>query len=127
MRSLVISCAIIAAVVGGWLVFVNYADENVHRLINDIDNGLMVSVYAEDWEKASEQMDLLSDQWRDHKKIYTFFFNTREILDMDCAIARAKHYIESQDTALSAGELNAVREQLEFLHLNELISLDNIF
>jgi hypothetical protein len=127
VRSLVISCAIIAAVVSSWLIFVNYADKNIHRLIDDIENGLMVSVYAEDWEKASEQIDRLSEQWHDHKKVYTFFFNTSEILDTDYAIARAEHYIKSEDAALSAGELNAVREQLKFLHLNELITLDNIF
>ncbi len=95
MRSLIVSCVVIAVVVSVWLIFVNY--------------------------------DRLSDQWHDHKKIYTFFFNTSEILDTVYAIARAKYYIKSEDVALSAGELNMAREQLKFLHLNELITLDNIF
>jgi hypothetical protein len=80
-----------------------------------------------EWDRAEKQFDKASKDWHRQKKIYTFFFNTKEINDTDYSIARAKYYIRTRDAALASGELNCVQEQLKFLHLNELITLDNIF
>ncbi len=127
MKSLIVSFVSIAVIIGGWLIFVGYADKNIHELVNAVDDRIIASVYAGDWEDAAAQIQRLSDQWHDHKKIYTFFFNTSSIMETEYAIAQAEYYIKSKDTALSAGELILIKEQLGFLHLNELITLDNIF
>jgi hypothetical protein len=48
-------------------------------------------------------------------------------MDTDFSIAKAEAYIAMQDVALSMGELSHIKEQLGFLHSNELITLENIF
>ncbi|HWQ78529.1 MAG TPA: DUF4363 family protein [Anaerovoracaceae bacterium] len=127
MRSLIISFVVMALVVSGWGIFVNYSDKNIHRLMNVIEDDILVSVNAEDWEKASEQIDELSEKWDKQKKVFTFFFDTEDIRDTGFSISRAKNYIKAKNLSLAAGELNLTKEQLEFLHMNELITLDNIF
>ncbi len=127
MKSLIVSIISIAVLVTVWGIFVNYADKNIHQLMNTIEDDIIISVYEEDWDKASEKFKYLSDKWHKQKKVYSFFFDTSAVMDTDFSIARAKGYIKSQNISLSAGELNCIKEQLGFLHLNELISLDNIF
>ena len=105
----------------------NYADENIHDLTRSIEDDIMVSVSAEDWVKAEEQFKDLSDRWHKQKKIYSFFFYTSAINDTDFSISRAKGYIKTKDASLASGELYCIKEQLAFLHLNELITLDNVF
>lgn len=127
MKSLIISIVSIAVVVIAWGIFVNYSDKNIHELMNKVEDDILISVYAEDWEQAAGQFQDLSEKWHKQKKVYSFFFNTTAINDTDYSIARAKNYIYAKDVPLAAGELNCIKEQLAFLHLNELISLDNVF
>lgn len=127
MRTLLISILGMAVVIAGWSIFVNYSDDTIHKLINSIEEDILISVYAEDWEKAASQFDLLSKNWHDQKKIYSFFFNATDINNTDFSIARTKNYIHAKDLPLASGELNCIKEQLSFLHSNELITLDNVF
>lgn len=116
-----------AVIISGWGIFVNYADRNIHDLTGMIDNDIIKSVYAEDWDSAQAQFADFSKKWHKQKKTYTYFFDTEAIMETDYSIARAERYIESENIPLAAGELSSVREQLGFLHLNELITLDNVF
>ncbi len=127
MRALIISILSIVVLITSWSIFVNYSDKNIHKLMNAIEDDILISVYAEDWDKAEDQLNDLSKKWHKQKKVYSFFFNTMDINDADFSIARAKNYIYAKDVPLASGELNCVKEQLGFLHLNELITLDNVF
>lgn len=126
MRALIISIALIIALAANWGIFVNYSDRTIHDLMNSIEDDILDNIQAEDWEQAADQFNKLSTKWHKHKKVYSFFFNAKDINDTDYSIARAKNYIDSKDIALATGELNCIREQLRFLHANELITLDNI-
>ncbi len=127
MRALIVSILGIAVIVAGWGSFVKYSDRNIHQLMNAIEEDILISVYAEDWGKAEDQFNDLSKKWHKQKKVYSFFFNAKDINDTDFSIARAKNYIYSENVPLAAGELNCIKEQLGFLHANELITIDNIF
>lgn len=127
MRALLTSILCIAVIVASWSIFVNYSDKNIHKLMNTIEDDILISVYAEDWDKAEDQLNDLSKKWHKQKKVYSFFFNTMDINDTDFSIARAKNYVYAKDIPLASGELNCVKEKLGFLHLNELITLDNVF
>lgn len=127
MRTLLISILFMVVIITSWSIFVNYSDENIHKLMNTLEDDILISVNAEDWDKAEDQFDKLSKKWHKQKKVYSFFFNTTDINNTDYSIARAKHYIYTKDVTLSSGELNCIKEQLGFMHLNELITLDNIF
>jgi hypothetical protein len=127
VKTLFISILGMAVIIASWSIFVNHADDNIHKLINSIEEDILISVYAEDWDNAADQFDRLSKDWHDQKKIYSFFFNTTDINNTDFSIARTKKYISTKDRSLASGELNCIKEQLGFLHLNELITLDNVF
>ena len=127
MKALVISIVSIAVIITSWSAFVTYSDKNIHRLMSAIEDDIIVSVDAGDWTKAENQFDDLSKNWHKQKKIYSFCFNTIDINDTDYSIARAKKYIDAKDVSLASGELNCIKEQLKFLHLNELVTIDNIF
>lgn len=127
MKALIVSFISIAVIIASWGIFVNYSDKNIHKLMNAIEDDILISVYAEDWDRAEEQFNDMAGKWHKQKKIYSFFFNTMDINETDYSIARAKNYIYARDLPLAAGELNCVQEQLKFLHLNELITLDNTF
>ena len=127
MKSLTAALLSVAFILASWGIFVNYSDKNIHKMMNTIDDKILVSIDHEKWEHAEDQFDKLSDRWHRQKKIYTFFFNTAEINNTDYAIARADKYIKEKDAALSAGELNSIKGQLGFLHANELATIDNVF
>jgi len=127
MKSLVISIISIGIIAASWGIFVNYADKNIHELKNIIEDEITISVYAEDWDSAKTQFKELSDKWHKQKKVYSFFLDTAAVMETDYSIARAKNYIYAEDVPLAAGELNCIGEQLGFLHLNELFTLDNVF
>ncbi|QOX65606.1 DUF4363 family protein [Anoxybacterium hadale] len=127
MKALIISAASMVIIIASWGIFVNYADSNLHELTGMIEDDILVSVYSEDWEKAVTQIESLTEKWHKQKKVYTFFFNTSAVMETDYSIAKAKNYIKSNSVPLASGELSCIKEQLGFLHLNELITLDNIF
>jgi len=127
MKALLVSFLSVAVIVTSWAIFVNYADKNIHSLTKVIENEILTSVRKGDWASAEERFDKLSGQWHKQKKVYSFFYNTVDIKATDYSIARAKNYIKTKNAALASGELNCIREQLEFLHQNELITLDNLF
>lgn len=127
MRTLIISVISLSILVIGWCIFVRYADDNLHKLINRIDDDITVSVNSEEWEKASDSFKKLSESWHKQKKVYSLFMDTSAINETDYSIAKAKAYISAKNIPLATGELSCIKEQLSFLHLNELISIDNVF
>lgn len=127
MKALIISFISLAVVIASWGFFVNYSDKTIHQLVYAIEEDILISVYSEDWDKAERQFNDMAGKWNKQKKIYSFFFNAKDVNETDYSIARAKNYIYARDIPLSTGELNCVREQLKFLHQNELITLDNAF
>ena len=127
MRALIISTIILLCLIFIWFTFVDYADENLHALIDIIEKNVAVSIQDDDWESAAQIFQQVSEQWHENKKVYSFFFNTSDVMDTDFSIAKAEAYIAMQDVALSMGELSHIKEQLGFLHSNELITLEYIF
>jgi hypothetical protein len=127
MKALLVATAAMVIIVSSWGIFVSYSDKEIHELMNTIEDDILIDVYAGDWGKAESQFKQLSKEWHQQKKIYSFFFNNIDVNETDYAIARAKDYIKAKDAPLAAGELNCIKEQLKFLHFNELVSVDNIF
>lgn len=127
MKSLAAALLSVAVILTAWGIFVNYSDQNIHKMTHSIDDKILKSIHSENWDLAEDQFSKLAERWHHQKRIYTYFFNTAEINNTDYAIARTEKYIEERDAALSSGELNSIKEQLGFLHANELATIDNIF
>lgn len=126
MRALIISSISLVLLIIGWTIFSNYTDKNTHALMDCIENNIIISVQDENWDSAAQSFHKLSDQWHKNKKVYSFFLDTKDINNTDYSIARAKAYIAAENKALSTGELSAIKEQLKYLHSNELVALENI-
>jgi len=126
LKSLIISIVSLGVLVMGWCFFVNYADDHLHKLMDEIEDEITISVKNSEWDKASNDFKDLSKSWHKDKKIYSFFIDTSAINETDYSIARAKAYISAENEPLAIGELSCIKEQLGFLHLNELITIDNV-
>jgi len=127
VKALITSIICFSILTIAWALFVNYADKNIHAMTGSIEDVIMKSISMEDWETADNQFEKLTDKWHKKKKVFTFFYHTSVINDTDFSIARAKGYIKSKDASMAIGELLCLKEQLAFLHLNELITPENIF
>ncbi|WP_324822531.1 DUF4363 family protein [Sinanaerobacter sp. ZZT-01] len=103
-----------------------YCEDSIDDLSKDLENQIITEIENENWATAEEAFKDFSDQWHENKKIYTFFLDTKTLLDTDFSIGRAEAYIKLQDSPLALGELSCIQEQLKFLYLNEKISLENI-
>ncbi|MEA4986803.1 MAG: DUF4363 family protein [Anaerovorax sp.] len=127
MRSFIISIINILLILGIWLVFMFYCEKSIDELSKNLEQNIMIEIENDDWDSAEKHFSDFSDKWHDNKKIYTFFLDSRALLDTDFSIGRAESYIKSKDPSLSLGELSCIHEQLKFLYLNEKISLENLF
>ncbi|MGN0727451.1 MAG: DUF4363 family protein, partial [Anaerovoracaceae bacterium] len=54
------------------------------------------------------------------------FLDTQTINEIDYSLARPMKYVKAEDVSNSAGELNAIIEQLTFLKKNDEVSAANI-
>lgn len=127
MRAFILSIVTMITLVVIWGVYVSYTHDHILKLTDSIEDHILVSIAEEDWESAQSAFDELSDKWHQQKKVYSFFVDTNTLNQADFAIAKAQAYLKARDYALAAGELANIKEQLHFMHTNELITLDNLF
>ena len=126
MRALISATLIIIIIISIWSVFVQHVDDNLHLLIDIIEEDIEANLAQPNWPEASAGMEKLSKEWHHQKKVYAFFFSTLDMNETDYAIARAKAYVSTENLSLTSGELAQLKEQLKFLHANELITLENL-
>lgn len=126
MRALLTATFILILIVSTWGVFIHHVDDNIHLLIDIIEEDIEVNLEQPNWPGAYAGIKKLSEEWHDQKKVYAFFFSTLDMNEADYALAKAKSYISTENLSLAAGELANLKEQLKFLHSNELITLENL-
>ncbi len=127
MRNFIISIICLGVLIGAWTAFDFYSDDKITAYKDELDNNIIKTVEAKEWEKAYEDFEALSEDWHKYKKAAAFFLDTQAINDTDYSIAKAKYYIKAKDLSNSSGELSCLKEQLTFLHYNESLALGNIF
>lgn len=127
MKAFLISASLMIIFLGCWLGFSYYADITLNDIMDIGKNEVNVAIKDGDWADASTDMAKLSDKWKEHRKIYSLFFRTSVMNETDFAIAKATEFIDAEDESNSSGEVSNIVEQLKFLNLNELFTLENIF
>ena len=127
MKDLVIAAVIVAVLIGGWAVFDHYSEKKIDSFSSYIEDEIIPSVEDENWDECRQLIDTLSHRWHKDKKKALFFLDTTEISEIDYSLARIEKYVDARDVSNSAGELNAMSEQLRFLHTQEKINPENIF
>ncbi|MCG8484427.1 MAG: DUF4363 family protein [Clostridia bacterium] len=126
MRTLIIALVAFMIVVAIWFVVMDYMNDSINELIS-IDNQVNEYVVKEDWDAALDTLDYFTERWNTHQSIYHLFLDQDNIMEVTYAISEAKIFIQYQDAPSSLGRLAFIKDQLHFLHRNELVSLENIF
>lgn len=126
MRALINATLIIVIIISIWGVFIQHIDDNLDLLISIIEEDVEVNLNQANWSEAAVGMKKLSEEWENQKKVYAFFLSTLDMNEADYAITRIKSYISTEHLALATGELAILKQQLKFLHDNELITLENL-
>lgn len=127
MKALIAAFASIALTVSIWIFFINHSDQTLNELAQIVEKEVYSNICKERWDDAELAFSKASEKWHANKKIYNLFLDQHTISETDFSIARAKDYIKTKSPALALGELSCIKEQLKFLHENELLNLDNIF
>ena len=127
MRALLAATLIVLLLIGSWMIFFTYSEQNLQEYVNDIEETILPLVENETWKEAYQQMEQLNKDWHQYKKAALFFLDTETINEIDYSLAKAIKYVKARDISNSSGELNAMVEQLTFLSSNDKISWQNIF
>ena len=126
MRDLIVSVAIVAVLIGGWLFFDSYSARSVDEMSDLIYSDLIPAVEAEDWDDSRAMVTELSQAWHEYKKKALFFLNSEELSEIDYCLAKADKYVNAEDVSNSSGELNSLAGQMLFLKTKEKITPENI-
>ena len=126
MRDLIVSVAIVAVLIGGWLFFDSYSARSVDEMSDLIYSDLIPAVEAEDWDDSRAMVTELSQAWNEYKKKALFFHNSEELSEIDYCLAKADKYVNAEDVSNSSGELNSLAGQMLFLKTKEKITPENI-
>lgn len=126
MRDLVVSAAIVAFLIGGWLIFDSYSDHKVGQMSDFIISDIIPQVEAENWEESRKMMTNLEESWRDYKSRALFFLNNEELSEIEYCMIKAEKYVNAEDVSNSSGELNSLAGQFDFLVAREKITPENI-
>ena len=126
MRDLIVSVAIVAVLIGGWLFFDSYSARSVDEMSDLIYSDLIPAVEAEDWDDSRAMVTELSLAWKEYKKKALFFLNSVELSEIDYCLAKADKYVNAEDVSNSSGELNSLAGQMLFLKTKEKITPENI-
>ena len=127
MKDLLASALIMVLILGGWLIFLHYADGQSQSLIKEIRHEILPEIKEGHWAAVQTKMDKLNDDWHKFRKITLYLLHTETINSIDYSIARSLKYAAAEDESNTAGELNAAIEQLSFLTDNQKLTLQNIF
>ena len=93
MRDLVVSAAIVAFLIGGWLIFDSYSDHKVGQMSDFIISDIIPQVEAENWEESRKMMTSLEESWRDYKSRALFFLNNEELSEIEYCMIKAEKYV----------------------------------
>ena len=127
MKNLIISICAVALLIGGWLVFAHYSQNQIDDFTKYIKDDVITSVESSDWDVSKSKMDKLNTDWHKYRKVAIFFLDTQTINEIDYSLAKSVKYVKAEDVSNSSGELNAMVEQLTFLCSNDEVNWGNVF
>lgn len=105
-----------------------------NQYINQSTNALVEKViYIEDhikaknWSQANQEVTRVKTEWIETKKLWSVLLDHQEIDNIDLSLQRVEQYIVQNETALSLGEISALRLLFNHIADTESISLQNVF
>ncbi len=126
MRDLITATVIMIILIGGWLIFDRYSEEQLEDFSEYIIEEIIPAVEEEVWEESAAMITAFSDDWHEYRKKALMFLNTDEINEIDYCLAKVEKYIAAEDVSNSSGELNSLAEQLIFMYEQQELNAANI-
>lgn len=126
MRDLIVSIAMVAVLIGGWLFFDSYSAKAVDEMSNFIYSDIIPAVEAEKWDDSRIMMAELAEGWNDYKDTALLFLSNHELSEIDYCLAKTSKYVNAEDVSNSSGELNSLAQQIMFLKVREEITVENL-
>ncbi len=126
MRDLIISAAIMIVLIGSWLIFDSYSEEQLADFSSILEE-IIPAVEDGDWDESLSMISDFSDRWHEYRKKALLFLETEEVNEIDYCLAKSEKYIKAEDISNSSGELNSLAEQIIFMYEKQDINAANIF
>ncbi len=127
MKDFIIVSLILLFLFGSWTGFLYYSNQQIQKLIADIQDKILPAIEAEDWQESSRLMKDFQDRWKKIRKLSLYFRDTGPLGEIDISIAKTIKYVQAEDVSNSSGELQAVSKQLSAMRNQEKLNLQNIF
>ena len=127
MKELIAAALIMTLILGGWIIFLHYAEDQSQHLTKKIRQEILPDIKNGSWAAVQKNMDVLNEDWHRFRKITLYLLHSETINSIDYSMARAVKYAEAEDESNTSGELNVIIEQLSFLTSNQKLTLQNIF
>lgn len=126
MRDLIVSAAIMIVLIGSWLIFDSYSEEQLADFSSILEE-IIPAVEDGDWDESLSMISDFSDRWHEYRKKALLFLETEEVNEIDYCLAKSEKYIKAEDISNSSGELNSLAEQIIFMYEKQDINAANIF
>lgn len=126
MRSLFTAVLTLFVFVGGWQMFVSYADRETDQLVALLDTQVMPALESGEWSEAKTTFSAAEERWQDYMRQAHYFLDNTELNDVNSTFGKTLMYIKAEDLSNSSGELTALCRQLSNLSENEKTTLQNI-
>lgn len=104
-----------------------------YRLIESTSNTLSTqlekvenSINQQKWERAKQEMNLTQATWDKTKNWWTVLLDHQEIDNIDVSINRLGKYVDLRRSALSLGEVSALKLYVGHIADTEVFNLKNI-
>lgn len=125
MRDLIVSAAIMIVLIGSWLIFDSYSEEQLADFSSILEE-IIPAVEDGDWDESLSMISDFSDRWHEYRKKALLFLETEEVNEIDYCLAKSEKYIKAEDVSNSSGELNSLAEQIIFMYEKQDINAANI-
>ena len=127
MKNLIAAVCSVALLIGGWLIFAHYSQQQIDGFTHFIEEDILPAVETSDWKSSNRQMEKLNKDLHIYRRKAVFFLDTHTINEIDYSMAKSIKYVKAEDVSNSSGELNSMIEQLTFLCSNDEVSWGNVF
>lgn len=126
MRLLLSIIVTVALIIAGGLYINHQLRLSSEQLVGQIEQ-VSEAIKHNDWPVAARETDRLEQVWEQQAGWWPVFFEHYEMDNIEFSMAKSKEYVDSQDAALSLGQLSEIKLMIEHMPRKEAVSLDNVF
>lgn len=126
MKNVVISIIIFVALLFGMFFSLNYLSSMCNDLAK-LGDKIEDEIAKENWKEAYDSSMNLTNEWKDHCDIISFFVHHQEIDNIDNELWKLSQYTKCQTKDESLASVHVVKFFINHIKNLENLSIQNIF